>query len=137
MHLGAKVIIKTLNQIKDNNYKLTPQGDVKPNKIAPKIFTETCRINWNLEGKQIIQLIRGLSPYPGAFTYYQDKLLKVFEAQFILEQNITEKTGTIKIEKEEKLLFSCKNGWIDLEMVQLEGKKRMPIGDLMRGLRSI
>ena len=136
MHLGAKIIVNTLELIKNNNYTLTPQGNSSPNKIAPKIFTETCRINWNLDGKQISQLIRGLSPYPGAFTNFHEKILKVFAAQFIIDQNKTEIPGTIKIVKDVNLMIACKNGWIELLEVQLEGKKRMRIGDFVRGLRA-
>src|ERR1043165_9173853 len=77
--IGAQLLVKTIKGIADGSLKETPQppGDIKH---APKIFTETCHIKWNKSLNSIYNLIRGLSPYPGAFTLLDEKVLKIFKA---------------------------------------------------------
>lgn len=101
---------------------------------APKITTDTCRINWTKSIDEIHNLIRGLSPYPTAFTELGDKTLKIFrsekEASFP-----TSKTGRWESDGKTYLKFAAKDGYILLKDVQLEGKKRMLIEDFLRGYR--
>ena len=134
MHSGADVIVETLKLIENDSYQSTPQKK-DSNKIAPKIFTEHCKINWNTEGEQIRNLIRGMCPYPGAFTEVEGKILKIYECNFIADSNIKNQPGEISTDGKSFLKFACKNGWINLVNVQLAGKKRMKIDELLRGYR--
>lgn len=103
-------------------------------KHAPKIFTETAKIDWHKSVYEIHNLIRGLSPYPGAFTYLQDKTLKIFRSS----KEITPPAipvGTADTNGKTYLKFACADGYIHVLDLQLEGKKRMLIEDFLRGFR--
>jgi methionyl-tRNA formyltransferase len=103
-------------------------------KHAPKIFTKDCNIDWHQSADEIHNLIRGLSPYPAAFTEIGDKIIKIFrsEKEMILP---TTKIGRWESDKKTYLKFACKDGYILLKEVQLEGKKRMSIEDFLRGYK--
>lgn len=134
MHTGAEVIVETLKAIESSSYQTTPQKS-ESNKNAPKIFTEHCKIDWNIEGEKIRNIVRGMSPYPGAFTELNGKILKIFECSFIADTEIKKQPGQVFTDGKNFMKFSCKNGWIDLKSVQLSGKKRMNIVELLRGYR--
>ncbi|MEI6595850.1 MAG: methionyl-tRNA formyltransferase [Bacteroidota bacterium] len=134
MNTGADVIVETLIAIENNSFKSTPQKK-DSNKIAPKIFTEHCKINWNNEGENIRNLIRGMSPYPGAFTELEGKILKIFDCDFKEDNEIKNQPGVFETDGKTFLKFACNNGWINLKNVQLSGKKRMNIDELLRGYR--
>jgi len=134
MNTGAEVIVETLKSIENNSYTLTSQG-TGSDKTAPKIFTKHCRINWNDKGKNIYNLIRGMSPYPGAFTEIDGKILKVYQSEFIPDNNLKIAAGEFESDGKTSLKFACKGGWISLNDVQLAGKKRMMIDELLRGYR--
>src|SRR5205085_2432864 len=80
---GANLVLDTLRKIEGGNISLINQPMTNHFKTAPKIFTEDCRINWNKNAEEIYNLIRGLSPYPGAFTLLSDKVLKIFRSNII------------------------------------------------------
>lgn len=134
MNTGADVIVETLKAIENNSFKSTPQKK-DSHKIAPKIFTEHCKINWNNEGENIRNLIRGMSPYPGAFTELKGKILKIFDCDFKEDNEIKNQPGVFETDGKTFLKFACNNGWINLKNVQLSGKKRMNIDELLRGYR--
>ncbi len=134
MNTGADVIVETLKAIENNSFKSTPQKK-DSHKIAPKIFTEHCKINWNNEGENIRNLIRGMSPYPGAFTELEGKILKIFDCDFKEDNEIKNQPGEFETDGKTFLKFACNNGWINLKNVQLSGKKRMNIDELLRGYR--
>jgi len=134
MNTGADVIVETLKAIENNSFKSTPQNK-DSNKIAPKIFTEHCKINWNNEGENIRNLIRGMSPYPGAFTELEGKILKIFDCDFKEDNEIKNQPGEFETDGKTFLKFACNNGWINLKNIQLSGKKRMNIDELLRGYR--
>lgn len=132
--LGANLVVKTIDQLLEGNLKEIPQNQVMETVIkqAPKIFTETCRIDWNKPVNEVYNLVRGLSPYPGAFTMLNNKTLKIFSA----EKNKTLHTSTAgHIESDGKtyLRYYCPDGWLDCKEIQLEGKKRMQVEDFLRG----
>jgi methionyl-tRNA formyltransferase len=105
-----------------------------PLKHAPKIFTETCKIDWNKSIEEVHNLIRGLSPFPGAFTYLNDKMLKIYRS----EKEITTpsvKPGEFETDGKTFLKFACVNGYIHIKELQLEGKKKMSIENFLRGHR--
>jgi methionyl-tRNA formyltransferase len=103
-------------------------------KHAPKIFTDTCRINWNKPVDEVYNLIRGLSPYPAAFTEFEGKTLKIFRAKKeIAEPRIP--VGGFETDKKTFLKFACDDGYVLAEEIQLEGKKKMLVKDFLRGYR--
>ena len=103
-------------------------------KPAPKIHTSTCKIDWHKSIDEIHNLIRGLSPYPTAFTELGDKTLKIFRSE--KEPAVpTSRIGRWETDRTSYLKFACMDGYIHLKEVQLEGKKKMGIEDFLRGYR--
>ncbi|MCF8253400.1 MAG: methionyl-tRNA formyltransferase [Bacteroidia bacterium] len=134
MHLGAKVIVDSLNLIKQGKTQGTPQGE-NSTKIAPKIFKEHCLIHWNQNGEKIINLIRGMNPYPAAFMVFADKNMKVFRAQFEQDSTNSSELGSWQSDHKTYLKIKCSDGWISLLEVQMESKKRMEIVEFLRGYK--
>ncbi len=130
---GAELVLKTIDGIAEGTLKELPQHIKDEHKKAPKIFKETCEIDWTSSGLSIINLIRGLSPYPTARTQFQDKLLKIYDAVFIPE-NHERYPGTFDTDKKTYLNFYSNDGTIEVKDVQLEGRRRMPIDALLRGI---
>jgi methionyl-tRNA formyltransferase len=144
--IGARVLVETVKGIADSTLAESPQSTVdSPQssvvssqssslKHAPKIFTETCNIDWRRSIDEIQNLIRGLSPFPGAFTELGDKTIKIFKSEKELSLP-TSKPGRWESDGKTYLKFAAKDGYILLKDVQLEGKKRMLIEDFLRGYR--
>jgi methionyl-tRNA formyltransferase len=137
--LGANLLLKTIQGLTEGNLKEQPQSEIEnlKSKIlhhAPKLFTETGKIDWTKSVKDVYNLIRGLSPYPAAYTSLQGKTLKFFSVQKINEQPNIE-TGTYKTDEKNFLQYACSNGYINILSLQLEGKKRMDVKDFLRGYR--
>jgi methionyl-tRNA formyltransferase len=103
-------------------------------KHAPKIFTETCQIHWDQTADKIHNLIRGLSPFPGALTVLDEKILKVYRSKKEIITH-THPIGKIFSDGKTFLKFSCTDGYIHILDLQLEGKKRMLTEDFLRGYR--
>jgi len=103
-------------------------------KHAPKITTQTCQIDWQRSADEIYNLIRGLSPYPSAFTEFGDKTLKVFRSEKELAPP-TSRPGRWETDRKTYLKFACIDGYIHVKDIQLEGKKRMNVEDFLRGYR--
>jgi methionyl-tRNA formyltransferase len=140
MLLGEEAVLESLtkinkpklnaisqNEFQDANEKLIP---------APKIFKQDCLINWNDKGKNIYNKIRGLSPYPTAYSILKqagkDLTLKIYKASFI-EQRHNNDSGRIIIEDNKKMLICVPDGYINILELQLQSKKRMSIGDFLKG----
>jgi methionyl-tRNA formyltransferase len=134
MVTGAQLLVKTLRAIEDETYTEQPQIKSENLKHAPKIFKEFCEINWMQPAQQVYNLIRGLSPYPTAYTKLEGKNLKVFKAILIKEQP-TEAPGTYQTDGKTFLRFAAQDGYLKLTDIQYEGKKRMQIGEFLRGMR--
>jgi methionyl-tRNA formyltransferase len=144
--IGARVLVETVKDIADGTLAEKPQttddgpqssivsGQSSLFKHAPKIFTETCNIDWRRSIDEIHNLIRGLSPFPCAFTELGDKTLKIFRGEKELSLP-TSKPGRWESDGKTYLKFAAKDGYILLKDVQLEGKKRMLIEDFLRGYR--
>lgn len=139
MLIGAELLVKTVKGLADNSLKVIPQSDVQSHQgklihHAPKIFTETCKINWNQPVDKLHDFIRGLSPFPGALTMLDGKLLKVF-------RGLKEKTkhhqnpGELLTDGKTFLKFAGTDGYIHILELQLEGKKKMAIVDFLKGYR--
>ncbi len=131
--IGAAVLLQTVIGLADESITEKPQDNFNI-KHAPKIFTETCAIDWNKSANEINNLIRGLSPYPAAFTHLDGKKLKIFTAT-IEKSTPTSSTGTYETDGKHFLKFACNDGYISITDLQLEGKKRMKVEDFLRGYR--
>jgi len=157
--IGAALLIKTINSLGDGELKTKPQLSILNNKLsignsevqdkhspltthhsplkhAPKITTETCRIDWNKPVTTIYNLIRGLSPYPASFTELNGKKLKIFSG----EKEITKlviAAGNYETDGKTFLKYACLDGFLQIKELQLEGKKRMFIEEFLRGFRII
>ncbi len=137
MNVGAQLLVKTVKAIETGNYTEQPQqqGDGESElKHAPKIFKEHCLINWDQPVHATFNQIRGLSPYPTAFTKLNDKTLKVFNAT-VEEQDTKLAPGTFLSDGKTYLKFAAKGGFIKVTDVQYEGKKRMQVEEFLRGMR--
>ena len=142
--IGAELIVKTLDAVAQGKIHPLPQEQCllledEPLKTAPKIHPADCAIDWRRPANDIFNQIRGLSPYPAAFTSLKNedgtsRTLKVYKAK-ISDKNFPETTaGTIMISDNKKQCFvATKNAWIELLEIQIDGKKRMNVDDFMRG----
>ena len=137
--IGAQILVKTIKGLADGSLKEKAQlstlnSQLSTLKHAPKIFTETCKIDWNKPVDEVYNLIRGLAPYPAAFTFLQDKKLKIYKAGKI-SGSATDSPGSFKTDSKTFLHFACNDGYISVLDLQLEGKKKMAIADFLRGYR--
>lgn len=134
MNTGAELLVKTVKAIELDDYKEQPQPQSDTLKHAPKIFKEHCQIDWNQPVGVIYNMIRGLSPYPTAFTRLNDKTLKVFRAE-PEEKETGLAAGAFLSDGKSYLKFAAKDGFIKLTDLQYEGKKRMKVEEFLRGIR--
>jgi methionyl-tRNA formyltransferase len=141
MRLGAKLVVKTVDDLINDHIHPIEQEDIVSDKIelkpAPKIFKETCQIDWSKTTQEVYDFIRGLSPYPAAWTEFKSPEgeithFKIFEAEKeILRHHLLPKT-LISIDKK-ILKIATSDGFIHLKSIQQAGKKRMAIEDFLRG----
>jgi methionyl-tRNA formyltransferase len=165
--IGAALLVKTVEGLAEGSLKERPQTSVVSSESsvedsesagtdsrlttpdsqlrhAPKIFTETCRIDFNKTAEEVHNLIRGLSPFPGAFTELGGKMLKIYRSKKEASPNprLNEEVGQasqggeLVTDNKTFLKFSCKNGYVHVLELQLEGKKRMSVEEFLRGWRS-
>jgi methionyl-tRNA formyltransferase len=134
--IGARLVVKTIRELIAGTLKEKPQGSYDPGtlKTAPKIYTADCLINWSETVSKIYNQIRGLSPFPGAYTSFNGKMLKIFQARAEENSHISN-PGEMETDGKNWLRFSASDGYIYVEDMQLEGKKRMLTGDFLRGYR--
>ena len=137
MAMGAQLIVKTLDGLAANTIQEKPQPNVEHPKNAFKIFKEDTKINWNGSSETIHNFVRGMSPYPCAFTNLKigedEKSLKIYRGK--MEIDAHEKTpGTLEIDKHRFKIFT-EDGFYLPEEVQLEGKKRMSVKDFLNGFQ--
>ncbi len=146
MELGAEIAVETIDRILDGDGKVEslPQEEMIPVGTelhpAPKIFKETCEINWNQEAKKVYDFIRGLSPYPGAWTTLvspegKETVLKVYAAS--KTEDITKEPVGQLLTAKNRLMVATGDGLLNLEEVQLAGKKRMKAADFLNGFRDL
>jgi len=134
MHLGAGLLVKTVTAIESGDYKEQPQPESEELKHAPKIFKEDCAIDWNQPAQVVFNRIRGLSPYPTAFTKLNDKTLKIFKAE-LEDKEPGIAAGGFLTDGKTFLKFATKDGFIKLIDIQYEGKRRMSVEEFLRGVR--
>ena len=142
MHLGAEICLETLETIvaADGHPESISQEDCADLKAAPKIFKETCQIDWNQPVKKVYDFVRGLSPYPGAWTVLReadgrDTVLKVYRATKTLEAT-SAGVGTIRADRKH-LYVACNDEWLQIDELQLAGKKRMDAQAFLNGMKEI
>ena len=144
MVAGSQLVVKTVNKIIENTYQIIDQQelikDIDQVKKAPKIFKKDCKINWNKPVQKVHNFIRGLSPYPSAWTNLvnenKKQQVKIFLSRPLpLEHRET--IGNIKSDGKSSLQVACRDGYIDIKELQLAGKKKMKTSELLRGLRDI
>lgn len=138
MALGAEVTLTTLKRIEIDDIKPTPQDDLgSSDKKAPKIFHETCMINWNRRAHEVRNFIRGLSPYPAARAILdmgdEANEYKVFEVKEIMNEGVYA-PGEVRIENG-RMTVGCAEGAVEILSLQPQGKRRMPTRDFLNGLR--
>ena len=149
MHLGADLCLRTIEAIiaADGKPATTAQGvdaaDAQCLRPAPKIFKETCQIQWQQTVKQVYDFIRGLSPYPGAWTTLvapdgKETVLKIFKGLPLADARgtVTAVPGTIVAEKKH-LYIACSDGLLQIESLQLAGKKRMDAQAFVNGMKNL
>ena len=136
MNLGSTTVIETLKVIENGNVDTTIQEENDEIKTAYKLNKENCKIDWTKSGEEINNLIRGLSPYPSAWCFLKDKNeelnIKIYEARPILENHSYEVGKLISSKKEIKI--AIKDGYVQLLSLQLPGKKRMQVAELLNGV---
>lgn len=132
---GASLVLKTAQAIESDSIVPTPQPEVTDDiKAAPKIFKEHCRIHWDRPAAEIYNLIRGLSPFPGAFTVLDGKVFKIYASE-TEQDSLAPGAGTVSTDGKTRLAIASHGAWILLKEVQLEGKKRMGVEEFLRGYR--
>jgi methionyl-tRNA formyltransferase len=136
MEVGAKTLVTTLKGLIDNTIQSTPQKEELASIHAPKIFTKDCQIDWQQPVAQIHNLIRGLAPFPGALTKVDGKIVKLFSTS-VLHETPKEPSGSFVTDGKTFARFACIDGYIELNDIQWEGKKRMPIADFLRGYKKV
>jgi methionyl-tRNA formyltransferase len=137
METGRSLVLKTVQAIEKNSYKEVPQDELLPGEIlkhAPKIFKEDCRIDWSKSLDEVHNHIRGLSPYPAAFTEFRGLGMKIFKASRLYGAH-KEAAGTFLSDGKNYLHVAMPQGYLQLEEIQLEGKKRMNAAEFLRGFR--
>lgn len=136
MTLGADLLLKTIVGFRTGTLTPIPQANIANAELkhAPKIFKEDCLIEWNSSTEQVYNKIRGLSPYPGAYTLLDGKTLKIYEATKEVKTTSTV-PGTYETDGKTFLKFATLDGYINILSLQIEGKKRMRTEDFLRGYR--
>jgi len=139
MHTGADLVVKTVQSIQQNSYKTTEQEKLNIDKIksAPKIFKQDCKIDWSKTNEDVYNFIRGLSPYPGAFTeiFSEDGKkfnIKIFRSSKTIQESKTS-AGKVFTDGRRYLAIASTDGLIKIEQIQLTGKKIMCIDEFLRG----
>lgn len=141
MNIGSKLVTRTVDKLADGNYTTIEQMHIDEStlKPAPKIFKEDGRIDWTKRGEDIVNLIRGLSPYPAAWSAIYNNgaecgSMKIFTARFEADSK-SGKVGEVVTDSKNTFGVRCADGVVYFEDVQLAGKRRMAIKELLLGWR--
>jgi len=129
--IGADAIMETLDLIESGNYELIKQDD-KLASPAPKITKELCKINWNKDAIEIHNLVRGLSPEPAAYFFYERKKLKIFKSKVVSDFKLN--VGEIYHTKKD-FIIGCNKDALSILEIQQEGKKKLNVAEFLRGFR--
>lgn len=146
--IGAQLLVKTVKDLADGSLIERPQSSIVSRKTsetdsqlpkhAPKLSNETCKIDFSKTVAEVYNLIRGLSPFPGAFTILNGKNFKIYKSEKVnAELNVPKETGEYYTDEKSFIYFKCADGFIAVKELQLEGKKKMMIEDFLRGYRFV
>lgn len=133
MKKGSQLVLKTVQAIAMDSYPSQPQPDNVIINHAPKIFKETCEINWEQKTTKIINFIRGLSPYPAAWTTIAGKTFKVYQATSVDHNDASKNPGQLTTDNKTYLHIKTADGWLAIDELQPEGKRKMKIDEFFRG----
>jgi methionyl-tRNA formyltransferase len=133
MRKGADLVLKTVKAIEAGGVKVTPQPEDGDIKHAPKIFKETCEIRWDLPTEAVRNFVRGLSPYPAAWATINNKTFKIYKTSVVSFSQGSQNPGDYVTDNKNYLYFKTSDGWISIDELQPEGKKRMSVKDFLRG----
>lgn len=136
MQAGADLLVTTVKGLAGSSLAEISQNAIQNThlKHAPKIFKEDLLINWNQTGREINNFVRGLSPYPAAFGRLNNKSVKIFGVH-VTNEKLSSEPGTAETDYTSYLRFASNDGWVYVDDLQMEGKKRMKIADFLRGYR--
>lgn len=142
MNKGVGLVLETVEKLAAGDIKPIEQQHIDEStlKPAPKIFKEDCLVDWSMSGRRIVDFVRGLSPYPAAWSRLvregEELTVKIFRTSF-QEAAHGEPIGTIRTDWREELEVACSDGWIRIHELQVAGKRRMTTHDLLLGFRQI
>jgi methionyl-tRNA formyltransferase len=130
---GADLLLRTIRAIEGGRVKSFVQNEALASK-APKLKHEDCLINFKQPVQKVHNLIRGLSPYPAAYSYWQNKLIRLYATKVTdLQRKIKTAGEIVDLPNREKLIIQCDPGWLEVREVQLEGKRRMKVDEFLNG----
>jgi methionyl-tRNA formyltransferase len=135
MERGANLVLQTVRAIEAGEYPRTPQPAVADMKPAPKLSRETTEINWNQPVHDIRNFVRGLSPYPTAWTLINQKVFKIYAVSLANESPFTAEPGQAYTDNKKTILVRAADGWLQVDSLQSEGKRRMTAEEFLRGNR--
>lgn len=142
MYLGGKLVVETVDAILENRIKPIPQEDLEPEELrpAPKIFKETCRINWELPVKRIYDFIRGLSPYPAAWMELHcpdgtSSIIKIYQTEKLFEKHSLP-VGMVQTDGKTYFRITALDGYIVIKVLQMAGKKKLEVEEFLRGFKN-
>ena len=137
MNMGASLVVESVEKIAAGDINPIEQPQDENLRPAPKIFKDMCEVDWSAEGRQIVNFVRGLSPYPAAWSILkrgeEELSVKIFKTRFEEKQHSAE-VGTIVTDNKTYIKVACRDGLVAIEELQVAGKKRMAVRDLLLGL---
>lgn len=133
MNKGGALVVKTAKSIESGDIHPVPQQEITSLKSAPKLERSTGEVHWNRSGKEIINLVRGMHPFPGTHTVFQGKNCKLMAVEFRPEIIPELGVGVWDTDKKTFLRVGCSDGYINILEWQMEGKKRLKIDEFLRG----
>jgi methionyl-tRNA formyltransferase len=135
MERGADLVLRTVRAIEAGDYPRIPQPAANDLKPAPKLSRETTEIDWNQSAHVIRNFVRGLSPYPAAWTMINGKFFKIYSVSLANESPFAAETGEAYTDNKKTILVRAADGWLSVEQLQAEGKRRMTAEEFLRGNR--
>ncbi|WP_240543664.1 methionyl-tRNA formyltransferase [Spirosoma foliorum] len=135
MERGANLVLKSVHAIEAGEYPRTPQPVASDLKPAPKLSRETTEINWNQSAHAIRNFVRGLSPYPSAWTLINGKVFKLYDVSLANESPFAAEPGEAYTDNKKTILVRAADGWLQINALQAEGKRRMTTEEFLRGNR--
>ncbi len=135
MERGADLVLKTVRAIEEGDYTPTPQPESGNLKAAPKLSRDSTRIDWNQPVHTIRNFVRGLSPYPAAWTMINDRFFKIYAVSVANDSPVAAESGQAWTDEKKQIMIRAIDGWLSIDSLQAEGKRRMTAEEFLRGNR--